>query len=87
MLDNLLTHDDMQACSILRYARSPQCSHPFLQSVFFELSVPGNDEVDVHHIVYEDFFSALGSLAGRQRWLLFILNHVLQHGSTYMKTQ
>lgn len=47
MLDNLLTHDDMQ-------------------SVFFELSVPGNDEVDVHHIVYEDFFSALGSLAARK---------------------
>lgn len=38
-----------------------------LQSVFFELSVPGNSEVDVHHIVYEDFFSALGSLAGERR--------------------
>jgi len=38
----------------------------WLQSVFFELSVPGNDEVDVHHIVYEDFFSALGSLAARK---------------------
>lgn len=36
------------------------------QSVFFELSVPGNEEVDVHHIVYEDFFSALGSLAARK---------------------
>jgi len=47
MLDNLLTHDDMQ-------------------SVFFELSVPGNDDVNVHHIVYEDFFSALGSLAARK---------------------
>jgi len=47
MLDNLLTHDDMQ-------------------SVFFELAVPPNNEVDVRHIVYEDFFSALGSLAARK---------------------
>jgi len=47
MLDNLLTHDDMQ-------------------SVFFELAVPPNHEVDVRHIVYEDFFSALGSLAARK---------------------
>ena len=40
-----------------------------LQSVFFELAVPPNNEVDVRHIVYEDFFSALGSLAG-EWWLL-----------------
>ena len=33
------------------------------------MAVPPNDEVDVRHIVYEDFFSALGSLAGLgQSW-------------------